>query len=56
MSDILKEKRALLIKCDRETYIRFVMYAKLNMLSYGEALKKLLDLAGVGKAPSVEAV
>jgi len=51
-----KTEKALLIRCDRETYIRFVMFSKLNDLTYGEALKKLLDLAGVAKPSIVESV
>ncbi|MCS7387115.1 hypothetical protein DRO69_02855 [Candidatus Bathyarchaeota archaeon] len=51
-----KTEKALLIRCDRETYIRFVMYAKVNDLTYGEALKKLLDCAGVGYPSIVEAI
>jgi len=49
-------EKALLIRCDRETYIRFVMYAKVNDLTYGEALKKLLDFAGVNVPPIIESV
>ena len=51
-----KTEKALLIRCDRETYIRFVMYAKVNDLTYGEALKKLLDFAGVNVPPIIESV
>ena len=51
-----KTEKALLIRCDRETYIRFVMYAKVNDLTYGEALKKLLDFAGIAKPSIVESV
>lgn len=52
----MKEKRELLIRCDKETYIRFVMYARINNITYGEALKKLLDYARVGYPSIVEAV